>query len=149
MQDTEKGSKEIGTQAARGSGRVEAFWQTVVEAGLLSSSHERKYLGLQLFRRMLPILRQAPAFSDGSGVKEGISFKVQGSLCYSQACKRFDYVMMTDKSDCSVTAPTTTPQSKLCKLILRLLFFVVPGLHETSRPAIQVEAQPVCLGFGC
>ncbi|KAK9827786.1 hypothetical protein WJX74_002012 [Apatococcus lobatus] len=50
-----KGSKP--GLSGKGAGQIEAFWQTVVEAGLLSSSHERKYLGMQLFRRMLPALR--------------------------------------------------------------------------------------------
>ena len=52
-----KGAKNV--EAGKGAGQIEALWQTVVEAGMLSSSHERKYLGMQLFRRMLPALRHA------------------------------------------------------------------------------------------
>ena len=56
-QDGKGKAAKVGT-SGKGAGQIEAFWQTVVEAGLLSSSHERKYLGMQLFRRMLPALRQ-------------------------------------------------------------------------------------------
>ncbi|GIM10483.1 hypothetical protein Vretimale_14025 [Volvox reticuliferus] len=49
-------------RAAEGKGAVhgpllEAFWSVVVEGGLMDSSHERRYLGFQLFSRVLPHLR--------------------------------------------------------------------------------------------
>ena len=36
---------------------LESFWSCVVEGGLMDSSHERRYLGFQLFARCLPHLR--------------------------------------------------------------------------------------------
>ena len=57
-QDKEKAQDgSVAKPIGKAAGQVETFWQIVVEAGLLSSSHERKYLGLQLLRRMLPFLR--------------------------------------------------------------------------------------------
>ncbi|GLI61735.1 hypothetical protein VaNZ11_004161, partial [Volvox africanus] len=49
-------------KAAEGKGAVnglflETFWSVVVEGGLMDSSHERRYLGFQLFSRVLPHLR--------------------------------------------------------------------------------------------
>ncbi|MEW5313413.1 MAG: hypothetical protein WDW38_004984 [Sanguina aurantia] len=40
-------------------GHLEAVWGLVVEDGLMESSHERKYLGLALFQRLLPHVRAA------------------------------------------------------------------------------------------
>eukprot|EP00198_Chlamydomonas_reinhardtii_P000103 XP_001689438.1 predicted protein [Chlamydomonas reinhardtii] len=43
--------------AALFNGLLESFWSCVVEGGLMDSSHERRYLGFQLFARCLPHLR--------------------------------------------------------------------------------------------
>lgn len=41
-----------------GAGQLEALWQTALEGDLFHSpSHERKYLGFQLFNILLPHLR--------------------------------------------------------------------------------------------
>lgn len=40
-------------------GHLETMWGLVVEDGLMESSHERKYLGLALFQRLLPHVRAA------------------------------------------------------------------------------------------
>lgn len=61
--DKEKEGKRAAKAAAdAGKGAVarqqlEAFWGGVVEGGLMDSSHERRYLGFQLFSRLLPHLR--------------------------------------------------------------------------------------------
>ncbi len=61
--DKEKDGKRAAKAAAdAGKGAVarqqlEAFWGGVVEGGLMDSSHERRYLGFQLFSRLLPHLR--------------------------------------------------------------------------------------------
>ena len=49
-----------GTAGQAGPGQLEALWQTVIEDDLFQSpSHERKYLGFQLFTILLPHLRSA------------------------------------------------------------------------------------------
>ena len=43
-------------KGAPGAGQLETFWRVVVEQDLFASSHERKYLGFQLFTLLLPFL---------------------------------------------------------------------------------------------
>ncbi|KAG2493575.1 hypothetical protein HYH03_008094 [Edaphochlamys debaryana] len=46
-----------GSKGLVSSSQLEMFWSAVVEGGMMDSSHERRYLGFQLFSRVLPHLR--------------------------------------------------------------------------------------------
>ncbi|GFR51036.1 hypothetical protein Agub_g13364, partial [Astrephomene gubernaculifera] len=50
-------SASAATKGPVSSALLESFWQVVVEGGLMDSSPERRYLGFQLFSRVLPHLR--------------------------------------------------------------------------------------------
>lgn len=49
-------AEEASEKGSPGGGQLEAFWRIVVEEDLFASSHERKYLGFQLFTLLLPFL---------------------------------------------------------------------------------------------
>lgn len=53
MQTLKEGNIDKGVP---GTGQLEALWLTVVEGDLFASSHERKFLGFQLFTLLLPFL---------------------------------------------------------------------------------------------
>jgi len=65
-------SAEASEKGTPGPGQLEAFWSGVVEGDLFLSSHERKFLGFQLFTLLLPFLGWVvPSWFPRVGVGEG------------------------------------------------------------------------------
>ncbi|GIL59964.1 hypothetical protein Vafri_14611, partial [Volvox africanus] len=120
-------------KAAEGKGAanglfLETFWSVVVEGGLMDSSHERRYLGFQLFSRVLPHLRpeHVPGvFSPEFTRTLAASVKRSDSYLHAGARKLLDglsaFLERSDVADSSVKMAVAAALQRLGGLPMKQL----------------------------